>query len=81
MRGYFEGVNTPQTELEVAKAINKQYSGYTVTAYDTTGKQIDPLSDGDYDSIHRVRINFLDSDIEASRVILNRNSLSYIYGE
>ena len=81
MRAHFEGAKTPETELEAAKVLNKRFSGYSVTAFDIAGDEIFPPRDGNYDAIHRVTIRFADSGVVASRVILNRDSLIYIYGE
>ncbi len=68
-------------ELEAAKEMNERFSGYTVTAFNVAGDEISPHRDGDYDAVHRVTISFADSDVTASREILNRDSLTYIYGE
>lgn len=81
MRGYFEGASTPEIELEASKEMNKRFRGYTVTAFNVAGTEIFPQRDGDYGAIHRVTIAFANSDVVASRVILNRDSLTYIYGE
>jgi hypothetical protein len=81
MKGYFEGVSTQESELKAAKDLNERFKGYEVHAFDNTGKEIRPYANGSYDAVYRVTIKFDKSDITVSRIILNRRSLTYIYGE
>jgi hypothetical protein len=81
MKGYFEGASTPELELKATKELNERFKGYEVHSFDRSGNEVKPYTNGDYDAVHRVKIQFRDSDIVASRIILNRRSLTYIYGE
>ena len=72
--------STPSEELAACQLLNAWEYWYSVSAFDSFGSEIKPHQTGNYDAVESVAI-VLQNGTSIKRQILNRDSLSYIYGE
>ena len=72
--------STPEEELAACRLLNTWEYWYSVSAFDSLGSEIKPHQTGNYDAVESVAI-VLQNGTSIKRQILNRDSLSYIYGE
>ena len=72
--------STPGEELSACRLLNAWEYWYSVSAFDSLGSEIKPHQTGNYDAVESVAI-VLQNGTSIKRQILNRDSLSYIYGE
>ena len=74
----------PEEEVDAFERMNKWGStltyGYSVVAKDKDGKSIEPWKTGEYDRVVVVQIRWKNGTV-VERQVVNRNSLSYVFGE
>lgn len=72
--------DTPAEELTACRQLNAWEYWYSVEAFDETGAKLMPHKTGVFGNVTSVRIVFRNGT-PVERHILNRDSLTYIYGE
>ena len=77
----FEQASTASEELEVSIKLNRQFKGYSVILLDSKGAEVLPHQTSDYELVRSVRIDFKDSNVSATREIININCLSSLMAE
>jgi hypothetical protein len=84
VRSRLSAASTPEDELEAYRLNNHRAHslayGYSVTVQDRDGVEFRPWISGDYERVAFVRITW-ENGTTVGKPLLNRKSLSYIFGE